>query len=464
MKTLFPLLLVVVNAFQTTKPFRPLHYESRVSIAEGIPNRCLLRRAAIDDNDDDTFDLAASESSSSSSSDDDPPITDLYGELGLKRRASSKEITTAFRKLALQWHPDRNRGGGKEKEAAAKFLRLLNAYTVLSDPDARKDYDRGGGARVTKRSRGGTAGSKSDEDLMDFFGKIFGRRRGGDADGEAQLGGDAAEIVDDDALLLSGDGFTASDSMEYGYGDWEDGEDVEAADVDDFLRATMDPEGAASGDFNLDGVGGGVSWDSAAEGMDLESFLSTLGADSVMAEDAKLGTVDSHELVELDEDGEPYFERFVFVDEASCIGCTNCACVAPATFFMEDDYGRARVFQQQGDATGIIKEAIETCPVDCIHYVPWEELRSLEGQRRGLVYENTAIAYVNPAKSQQLQISGNNAMRCGNCPGNGCAKCPMYGVGANPEYVKKRAEKRRKRAQRERESLGIDDAPTQVDL
>ena len=164
---------------------------------------------------------------------------------------------------------------------------------------------------------------------------------GEDADGEAQLGGDAAEVVDDDALLLSGDGFTASDSMEYGYGDWEDGEDVEAADVDDFLRATMDPEGAASGEFNLDGVGGGVSWDSAAEGMDLESFLSTLGADSVMAEDAKLGTVDSHELVELDEDGEPYFERFVFVDEASCIGCTNCACVAPATFFMEDDYGRA---------------------------------------------------------------------------------------------------------------------------
>ena len=116
MKTLyFPLLLVVVNAFQTTKPFRPLHYESRVSIAEGIPNRCLLRRAAIDDNDDDTFDLAASESSSSSSSDDDPPITDLYGELGLKRRASSKEITTAFRKLALQWHPDRNRGGGRRR-------------------------------------------------------------------------------------------------------------------------------------------------------------------------------------------------------------------------------------------------------------------------------------------------------------------------------------------------------------
>lgn len=55
--------------------------------------------------------------------------------------------------------------------------------------------------------------------------------------------------------------------------------------------------------------------------------------------DTKLGVIDSHELVELDNEGEPLYEKFVYVDEHACIGCTNCACVAASTFFMEEEHG-----------------------------------------------------------------------------------------------------------------------------
>ena len=68
----------------------------------------------------------------------------------------------------------------------------------------------------------------------------------------------------------------------------------------------------------------------------------------------------------------------VYVDEVTCIGCTNCAMIAQSTFFMEPEHGRARVFEQWGDDDETIQVAIETCPVDCIHYVPYEELKSLE--------------------------------------------------------------------------------------
>lgn len=75
----------------------------------------------------------------------------------------------------------------------------------------------------------------------------------------------------------------------------------------------------------------------------------------------------------------------MYVDEYTCIGCTNCAHVAPNTFFMEDEHGRARVFQQWKDRPTTIQTAIETCPVDCIHYVPFEELERLEQERDRMV-------------------------------------------------------------------------------
>ena len=51
------------------------------------------------------------------------------------------------------------------------------------------------------------------------------------------------------------------------------------------------------------------------------------------------------------------------VDEVSCIGCTLCT-MASNTFMMDSEYGRARVFNQEGDDPEIVMEAINTCPVD----------------------------------------------------------------------------------------------------
>ena len=70
-------------------------------------------------------------------------------------------------------------------------------------------------------------------------------------------------------------------------------------------------------------------------------------------------------------------ERAVWVDERKCIGCTYCSSVATNTFAMEDEQGRARAFRQDGDSEELIQEAIDTCPVDCIEWVSFEELIKL---------------------------------------------------------------------------------------
>ena len=72
----------------------------------------------------------------------------------------------------------------------------------------------------------------------------------------------------------------------------------------------------------------------------------------------------------------------VYVDEITCIGCKHCAHVARNTFYIEPDYGRSRVVRQDGDGEEIIQEAIDTCPVDCIHWVDYTELKKLEDERK----------------------------------------------------------------------------------
>ena len=73
-------------------------------------------------------------------------------------------------------------------------------------------------------------------------------------------------------------------------------------------------------------------------------------------------------------------QKAVWVDERKCIGCTYCSSVATNTFAMEPDQGRARVFRQDGDSSEIIQEAIDTCPVDCIDWVDFEQLDDLRKQ------------------------------------------------------------------------------------
>jgi len=67
---------------------------------------------------------------------------DYYSILGVPRNASDEEIKKAYRKLAMQYHPDRN--PGKEKWANEKFKEINEAYGVLGDPQKRKQYDQFG--------------------------------------------------------------------------------------------------------------------------------------------------------------------------------------------------------------------------------------------------------------------------------------------------------------------------------
>ena len=73
-------------------------------------------------------------------------------------------------------------------------------------------------------------------------------------------------------------------------------------------------------------------------------------------------------------------QKAVWVDEAVCIGCRYCSHVATHTFLVEPDWGRSRAIRQDGDSTERIQEAIDTCPVDCIHWVAYEDLPALEAQ------------------------------------------------------------------------------------
>src|SRR2546421_1575427 len=66
---------------------------------------------------------------------------DLYATLGVSRNASEDEITKAYRKLARQYHPDRNPG---DKQAEAKFKEISSAYDVLGDKTKRAQYDQFG--------------------------------------------------------------------------------------------------------------------------------------------------------------------------------------------------------------------------------------------------------------------------------------------------------------------------------
>ena len=73
-------------------------------------------------------------------------------------------------------------------------------------------------------------------------------------------------------------------------------------------------------------------------------------------------------------------EEAVWVDEAVCIGCRYCAHVATNTFIVESEWGRSRAIRQDGDSTQRIQEAIDTCPVDCIHWVDYSQLPALAEQ------------------------------------------------------------------------------------
>jgi molecular chaperone DnaJ len=103
---------------------------------------------------------------------------DLYGALGVPKGASAGEIKKAYRKLARQYHPDRNPGDASAEE---RFKEVQHAYDVLSDPEKRKAYDKFGSADGRRGPQAGDFNFDFGDlgDLGDIFGGLFGRGRGG---------------------------------------------------------------------------------------------------------------------------------------------------------------------------------------------------------------------------------------------------------------------------------------------
>ncbi len=115
---------------------------------------------------------------------------DYYEVLGVAKNASADDIKKAYRKKALEHHPDRNAG---DKTAEDKFKEAAEAYDVLSNPDKRARYDNYGHAGVDNNGPGGAGGFQGMDmdDILrhfgfetdDIFGEFFGRGRGGSRSG-----------------------------------------------------------------------------------------------------------------------------------------------------------------------------------------------------------------------------------------------------------------------------------------
>lgn len=107
---------------------------------------------------------------------------DYYAVLGVGKNADDAEIKKAYRKLAVKYHPDKNRGNA---EAEEQFKKLSEAYEVLKDPDKRAAYDRYGHAAF----QGGGRGSGGFHDPFDVFREVFGGGGGGGGIFEEFFGG-----------------------------------------------------------------------------------------------------------------------------------------------------------------------------------------------------------------------------------------------------------------------------------
>ena len=108
---------------------------------------------------------------------------DYYALLGVEKSASAEEMKKAYRKKAVQFHPDKNPGN---KEAEEMFKKVSHAYEVLSDTDKRAAYDRYGSAAFDGSAGGpprGPGPGGGFHDPRDIFNEIFGRNAGGGGGG-----------------------------------------------------------------------------------------------------------------------------------------------------------------------------------------------------------------------------------------------------------------------------------------
>jgi molecular chaperone DnaJ len=128
---------------------------------------------------------------------------DYYEILGIMREASADQIKSAYRKAAMQWHPDRN--PDKKEEAEHNFREASEAYSVLSDPQKRPIYDRLGHAGLGNRGFDPGSGFNATifEEFQDIFGDLFGFEEilgGGRRRGRGQRGQRGADLRYDMSL------------------------------------------------------------------------------------------------------------------------------------------------------------------------------------------------------------------------------------------------------------------------
>ncbi len=111
---------------------------------------------------------------------------DYYEVLGVNKSADEAELKKAYRKLAMKYHPDRNKG---DKEAETKFKEASEAYDVLRDPQKRQRYDQFGHSGMNGGGFGGAGGASDFEDIFSRFSDIFGSDIFGGGGGGDPFGG-----------------------------------------------------------------------------------------------------------------------------------------------------------------------------------------------------------------------------------------------------------------------------------
>ncbi|MBL8099337.1 MAG: DnaJ domain-containing protein [Anaerolineales bacterium] len=129
---------------------------------------------------------------------------DYYKILGVDRKASADAIRSAYRKLAMKYHPDKNPG---DKKAEDRFKEINEAYQVLSDDSKRAKYDQLGSAYTNFRGRGG---NPTDFQWDDWFNQNASQQRGGYQNVEDPFGGGGINNFSDFFRMMFGEAMRSS--------------------------------------------------------------------------------------------------------------------------------------------------------------------------------------------------------------------------------------------------------------